>query len=181
MVRARLGDAVLLSSRGAQLVVSRVQWLPVITFLRADPDTELELLVDVFALDHTGSPAATQGRFDVCAHLRSPTLGYRATVVCRLPAGDPTIPTLTGLFPSALALERELFEMHGIVPDGHPALRPLLLYDGFVGHPLRRDYRAHKEQPLVPLLDDVRAPVIVRDDDAAARQHADVVVRGDGA
>jgi NADH-quinone oxidoreductase subunit C len=164
LVRARLGHAIVTPAGDDVLAVERVHWLPLLGFLKADPDAELEVLADLFAIDHEGP----DNRYEVRALLRSPTLGYRAQLALSLPAHEPTLPTLTGLFASAWSLERELFEMHGIIADGHPALRPLYLYDGFVGHPLRRDYRAHKEQPLVPLLDDVAAPTIVSDAPDAA-------------
>jgi NADH-quinone oxidoreductase subunit C len=47
-------------------------------------------------------------------------------------------------------MERECHDMYGIRFRGNADLRPLLLYEGFVGHPLRKDYPKHKEQPLVP-------------------------------
>ena len=71
------------------------------------------------------------------------------------------MPSLTSLYPAAEAVERELYEMLGVYPDGHPQVRPLLLYAGFAGNPLRKDYRATKQQPLVAMLDDGPAPLIV--------------------
>jgi NADH-quinone oxidoreductase subunit C len=50
-------------------------------------------------------------------------------------------------------MERECHEMYGIVFRGNDDLRPILLYEGFVGHPLRKDYPKQKEQPLVPYRD----------------------------
>lgn len=173
LVRARLGSAAWFRAHDEHgtevLVVDAVHWVPVIRFLRADPDAQLEVLSDLFAID--AGPGTTP-RFELRAALRSPRLGYRAHVVLALaetgPHGaEPTYPSLTGLFLAAETLERELFEMMGLVADGHPQLRPLLLYAGFVGHPLRRDYRAHKEQPLVPLLDDVTPPLVVTDEEGA--------------
>jgi len=58
--------------------------------------------------------------------------------------------TLTGVWEGANWLERETYDMMGIVFRGHPDLRRILLYPEFVGHPLRKDYPADRTQPLVP-------------------------------
>ena len=50
-------------------------------------------------------------------------------------------------------MERECHDMYGIVFRGNADLRPILLYEGFVGHPLRKDYPKQHEQPLVPYRD----------------------------
>ena len=50
-------------------------------------------------------------------------------------------------------MERECHDMYGIVFEGNADLRPILLYEGFVGHPLRKDYPKDREQPLVPYRD----------------------------
>jgi NADH-quinone oxidoreductase subunit C len=50
-------------------------------------------------------------------------------------------------------MERECHDMYGIVFRGNDDLRPILLYEGFEGHPLRKDYPKQKEQPLVPYRD----------------------------
>jgi NADH-quinone oxidoreductase subunit C len=47
-------------------------------------------------------------------------------------------------------MERECHEMYGIGFRGNEDLRPILLYEGFIGHPLRKDYPKRQEQPLVP-------------------------------
>jgi NADH-quinone oxidoreductase subunit C len=66
---------------------------------------------------------------------------------------DPAVDTLVTLYGSARYMERECHEMYGIRFRGNDDLRPLLLYEGFVGHPLRKDYPKQKEQPLVPYRD----------------------------
>lgn len=58
----------------------------------------------------------------------------------RLGAGVTHCPTLTGAFPGADWMERECYDMFGIVFDGHPDLRRILLPEDWEGHPLRKDY-----------------------------------------
>jgi len=68
-----------------------------------------------------------------------------------LPGDQPRLPTATGLYRGAAWHERETHEMFGVIFDGHPGLGPLLLPDGFEGHPLRKDFalaaRAAQEWP----------------------------------
>ena len=68
----------------------------------------------------------------------------------RVPESAPVVPTLRGLYGSAGYMERECHDMYGIVFEGNDDLRPILLYEGFEGHPLRKDYPKQLEQPLVP-------------------------------
>jgi NADH-quinone oxidoreductase subunit C len=74
----------------------------------------------------------------------------RVRVKTRVPEADPTVDSLVSLYGSANFMERECHDMYGIVFRGNPDLRPILLYEGFTGHPLRKDYRKDQEQPLVP-------------------------------
>jgi NADH-quinone oxidoreductase subunit C len=60
------------------------------------------------------------------------------------------VDSLVSLYGSAGFMERECHDMYGIVFRGNADLRPILLYEGFVGHPLRKDYGKMQEQPLVP-------------------------------
>jgi NADH-quinone oxidoreductase subunit C len=89
-------------------------------------------------------------RFDVVWHFYSTREFVRVRLKTRVPAADPTVDTLVPLYGSARYMERECHEMYGIVFRGNDDLRPLLLYEGFVGHPLRKDYPKQQEQPLVP-------------------------------
>ncbi len=105
-----------------------------------------DLFLDVTAVDWPDRDP----RFDVVYHFYSTREFVRVRVKTRVPAADPTVDTLVPLYGSARYMERECHEMYGIVFRGNDDLRPLLLYEGFVGHPLRKDYPKQQEQPLVP-------------------------------
>jgi NADH-quinone oxidoreductase subunit C len=64
----------------------------------------------------------------------------RITVKTRVSTEDPRVPTIVHLFPGADWPEREIFDMFGVVFDGHPDLRRILMPEDFEGHPQRRDY-----------------------------------------
>jgi NADH-quinone oxidoreductase subunit C len=66
--------------------------------------------------------------------------GKRMRVRAQVPEADPTIATLFELFPGTEAMEREVYDMFGIVFDGHPDLTRILMPDDWEGHPLRKDY-----------------------------------------
>jgi NADH-quinone oxidoreductase subunit C len=92
-------------------------------------------------------------RFDVVYHFYSTRDFVRVRLKTRVEEADPMVDTLVPLYGSARYMERECHEMYGIRFRGNDDLRPLLLYEGFVGHPLRKDYPKQQEQPLVPYRD----------------------------
>jgi NADH-quinone oxidoreductase subunit C len=93
-------------------------------------------------------PPGPHPRFAVVYHLTSTTHLHRLRIKCRVPEDDPAIASLTAVWPGANWLERETFDLYGIVFTDHPDLRRIYLYDEFVGHPLRKDYHKHNEQPI---------------------------------
>ena len=105
-----------------------------------------DLFSDVTAVDWLGR----EPRFEVVWHFYSTTHKLRVRVKARVGEAEPVVDTLTGLYGAAHYMERECHEMYGIVFAGNPDLRPILLYEGFQGHPLRKDYPKEREQPLVP-------------------------------
>lgn len=105
-----------------------------------------DMFLDVTAVDWP----AREPRFDVVWHFYSTRHFVRVRVKTRVPLADPTVDSLVPLYGSAAFMERECHEMYGIRFRGNDDLRPILLYEGFVGHPLRKDYPKQKEQPLVP-------------------------------
>jgi NADH-quinone oxidoreductase subunit C len=118
--------------------------LPVVARLRSE--FGFDLFLDVTAVDHV----RRQPRFDVVYHFMSPRHHLRIRLKLQVAEDQPRVPTLTSLFGSARYMERETHDMYGIVFAGNDDLRPILLYDGFVGHPLRKDYPMDQEQPIVP-------------------------------
>ena len=105
-----------------------------------------DMFLDVTAVDWP----EREPRFDVVWHFYSTRHFVRVRVKTRVPLADPTVDTLVPFYGSARYMERECHEMYGIVFRGNADLRPILLYEGFEGHPLRKDYPKQKEQPLVP-------------------------------
>lgn len=105
-----------------------------------------DLFLDVTALDWP----ARKERFEVVYHFYSTAEFVRVRIKTRVTEADPVVPSLASLYGAANFAERECHEMYGIRFEGNPDLRPILLYEGFVGFPLRKDYVKEHEQPLVP-------------------------------
>ena len=78
--------------------------------------------------------------FSVIAHVHSLAHGHHQLVRTRVPRSDPRLVSATDVYRGANWHERETYEMFGVVFDGHPDLRPLLLPDGFEGYPLRKEF-----------------------------------------
>ncbi len=92
---------------------------------------------------------ATPARFEVVYHFFSWPLSHRLRLKVPVEEKDPTVDSLTPLWESANWFEREVWDMFGISFRGHPNLKRILMYEGFVGHPLRKDYPVNKRQPLI--------------------------------
>ena len=123
--------------------VPRQDWLAALAFARDVAGCDFfDWLTAVDELD--------QG-FAVVVHLYSIESGQHMLVRTLVPREDPLLLSATGLFGGAGWAERETHEMFGVVFDGHPGLTPLLLPEGFEGHPLRKDFplaaRAAQEWP----------------------------------
>jgi NADH-quinone oxidoreductase subunit C len=132
-VEERFGERVTISeSFGERTVeVGTADWVEVLTYLRDSGYTFFDWL--------TGVDDPPDG-FHVVAHVYSPGEGARLLVRTHVPRDDPRLPTAVGVYRGANWHERETFEMFGVIFDGHPYLVPLLLPDGFEGHPLRKDF-----------------------------------------
>ena len=106
-----------------------------ISQLKKHPDLKFKQLVDILAVDYPNK----EKRFEVIYLLLSHEKNLRISVKVRV-RDDEKIFTLTNIFPSANWLEREVFDMNGIVFQNHPDLRRILTDYEFEGFPLRKDF-----------------------------------------
>jgi NADH:ubiquinone oxidoreductase subunit C len=130
-----------------RLLLKRRHLVEALSFLRLDPDTQLDRLVDISVIHHDGtrktciySHQVPGPYFEVFYALRSTKLKYRVRISVILQQELASLPTIVGVYPSANWLEREIWDLFGIFMEGHPDMRRLLLYESFDGHPLRKDY-----------------------------------------
>jgi NADH-quinone oxidoreductase subunit C len=137
------------------IIVDAADIHEVLATLRSDADARLDFLVDLTAVDLLGMAklAETHPRFEVVYHLRSMVSGERLRVKARLAdpedGSNPALASVVDLWKSADWMERETYDMFGIKFTGHPDLRRILMYEEFIGYPLRKDYPKEKRQPLV--------------------------------
>lgn len=127
----------------------------VLKFAPADVPAAVRLLKDEFDFDQFTDVTAVdwlgqEPRFEVVWHFYSTKHFNRVRIKARVDERDPSVDSLVALYGAARFMERECHEMYGIAFRGNPDLRPVLLYEGFQGHPLRKDYPKQAEQPLVP-------------------------------
>jgi NADH-quinone oxidoreductase subunit C len=118
------------------VVVSRDKLLEVGRFLKEDPELAFDYLTLLTAVDFL----PREPRFEVVYHLYSMTLHHRIVLKVRLPGDDPTVDSITSLWPTANWHEREAYDLMGIEFKNHPDLRRMFLPDDWEGHPLRKDY-----------------------------------------
>ncbi len=110
-------------------------------YLRDDPELAFEVLSDETALD-----LPKEDKLQVVYHLYSYSKRHQIVLKADLPrAGTPAIATVEGVWKAANWLEREIFDLFGIIFEGHTDLRRIMLPEDWVGHPLRKDYVEQEE------------------------------------
>ena len=108
--------------------------------------TGFEMCADLCAVDYLSHPArrvpdaVSPERFEVVVNLLSLSEKRRVRVRVQVPEADPVLETLFDLYPGTEAMEREAYDMVGIVFRGHPDLTRILMPEDWEGHPLRKDY-----------------------------------------
>ena len=120
----------------ATLDVAPTRVHDVLAYLRDRDEEAWPLLMSVHGVDYL--PA--EPRLGVHYQLLSMERLERLNVRTRLSADDPKLPTVVDLFPTADHQEREVFDMFGVVFDGHPDLRRILMPEDYEGFPQRRDF-----------------------------------------
>jgi NADH-quinone oxidoreductase subunit C len=109
-------------------------------FLHDEPSLKMDHLADVTAVDFSRYPGDTGPRFEVVYNMISTSYRHRIHVKARVPEEDPRIDTVTSIWQTANWHERETFDLMGIIFDGHPDLRRILLPEDWEGYPLRKEY-----------------------------------------
>ena len=147
-LRAKFGDAILESQsfRGQLSVwVRKGALLDVLRYLRDDHDFLFELLADVTSVDYLEHRGPDEARFELIHNLYSLTFNRRLLVKTPVPEGEK-VPSAIGLWKSADFMEREVYDLMGLVFEGHPNLQRILTPDGWLGHPLRKDHPTRTDQ-----------------------------------
>ncbi len=143
------------------IVVSRDAFPAFARTLRDHADLQFDFLAELTAVDWW----PREPRFEVVYIFVSVGKAYRLRVKVRLHGEDAHVATVSGIWPGANWLEREVWDMFGIVFDGHPDPRRLLMPEDWEGYPLRKDYpvqinmRARAAEPLQVSEEEFRANV----------------------
>jgi len=104
------------------------------------------MIVDLCGVDYLKhfdreiAPGIQAERFEVVVNLINHRERSRLRLRIQVPETDPVMPSAYDLYPGTEAMERETFDMFGIVFEGHPDLTRILMPEDWVGHPLRKDY-----------------------------------------
>jgi NADH-quinone oxidoreductase subunit C len=122
------------------LNVAKEHLVAICQFLKGSEGGAYILLTDETAADYP----KREKRFDIVYHLYSFERNNRLRLRVQVSAGE-SVPSVTGVWPTANWLEREIYDMFGVMYEGHPDLKRILLPDEWVGHPLRKDYDILKQ------------------------------------
>lgn len=126
------------------VIVPREHIVAVCGFLKTGPDAEFDFLSDICGVDRG---VEEEPRFEVNYHLFSTTLHHRLRLKVVLNEEDVHVPTVTGVWRTANWHERETFDLMGVIFDGHPDLRRILLPQDWQGHALRKDFPLRGYEP----------------------------------
>lgn len=116
------------------VIVKRELLTQVLEYLKNTPELAFDYLADMSSVDY-------YDYFEVVYQLVSLEKNHILTIKTRCyDHAKPTIPSITSLWRGADLMEREIFDLMGIGFSGHPNLKRIVLWEGFEGHPLRKDF-----------------------------------------
>ena len=124
--------------------VPREHIVAVCQYMKTTPGLEFTMLADLCGVDRGPEE---EPRFEVNYHLFSPTKFHRLRLKVLLNEDDPHVQTVTTVWRTANWHERETFDMFGVIFEGHPDLRRILLPDDWQGHALRKDFPLRGYEP----------------------------------
>jgi NADH-quinone oxidoreductase subunit C len=126
------------------LIVPREHIVETCNLLKTTPGYEFNFLSDVCGFDRGPEE---EPRFEVNYHLFSTTKHHRLRLKVVLNEEDAHVPTVTTVWRTANWHERETYDLFGVIFDGHPDLRRILLPDDWQGHALRKDFPLRGYEP----------------------------------
>jgi NADH-quinone oxidoreductase subunit C len=137
----RVADSAVATVEFGQVTVevASTDWSAAAAALRDDPDLDCSFF-DWLSAHDAGPDADVDSGLCVVLHVWSLSHRHHVLLRTRVARDHGRLASLVEVWPGAAWHERETFEMFGVVFDGHPNLVPLLLPDGFEGHPLRKDF-----------------------------------------
>ena len=126
---------------GSGFVIPKSKLLDALKFLKESPRYRMEYISNLCAVDYL-----SQGYIEVAYHLYS-TAGKTGPIIIKVRSDrqDCVVPSATPLFRGAEFQEREAFDLYGVKFEGHSDLRRILMWDGFEGYPMRKDY-VHEDE-----------------------------------
>src|SRR5262245_5153667 len=126
------------------IIMPRESIVAACAWLKATPEMDFNFLSDVCGFDRGPEE---EPRFEVNYHLFSTTRHHRLRLKVLLNEDDAHVPSVTSVWRTANWHERETFDLFGVIFDGHPDLRRILLPDDWQGHALRKDFPLRGYEP----------------------------------
>lgn len=148
LIVGRFGEQVVAASpddKHPRVHIHAEHWRPLAEFLLREPALKMDWLANLSGVDY-----AADEKMCVVYDLWSFDLRHSFAVKVYCPRNDPHVPSVMDLWPAANWHEREAFDLFGIVFDGHPDLRRILLAEDWEGFPLRKDYVFPREYHGIP-------------------------------
>jgi NADH-quinone oxidoreductase subunit C len=131
-IRSVFPAAVIAEDAGS-VTVPAAQIVEVAGFLRDDPDLDCKYLTSLTAVDRLD-------HFDIVYHLSSLAKNHILCLKARAGHDEPVVPSVFAVWQGADLQEREVYDLMGVTFSGHPRMRRIFLWEGFPGHPLRKDF-----------------------------------------